>query len=260
MTGQPQANHLRCEGLSIRVPGRELVTELSLSIPEGSLTAVLGKNGSGKTLTLHTLAGLRPNISGEIYLADKAISSLNRMDIANRLGLLLQTHEDPFPVSVEEMVLMGCYARRGMWQRESSGDIAAAEAALQEFDLTHLSERSVSTLSGGERRRVALAAMRLQNPDIWLLDEPTNHLDPKHQADLFASLLRLKSEGKSIVTSLHDPSLAVRFADFALLVSGNGDWSFGPVNELVTPERLSELYGVPYKLLSDGDLQVLVTA
>jgi len=249
---------LQCRNLSVTAGQRQLVEDLNLDLPAGSITALLGLNGSGKTLTLHTLAGIRKPASGEVLIRNTLIEELDRRQVAQQLGLLLQIHEDAFPMTVKEMVLMSCYARLGMWQWESADDVASAELALAEFDLNDLGDRIVTSLSGGERRRVALAGMRIQNPDIWLLDEPANHLDPHHQVSLMDKLLTLKNENKTILASMHDPLLAARYADHALLLNNDGSWEFGDAALLLTPERLLNLYGLPYEYLSGSKQSALV--
>lgn len=232
--------------------------DLSLQLPENAVTVMLGLNGTGKTLTLHTLAGLRAVDSGSVLLDGQPLQQFSRADVARRLGLLLQSYKDAFPVTVLEMVLMGCYARLGMWRWESNDDIEAARQALDEFGLLEMESRIVTSLSGGERRRVALAAMRVQNPDIWLLDEPSNHLDPHHQLELMARIEAMRANGKTVLTSLHDPLLAARHADYALFLHGDGSWEFGAASELLTPERISELYGLTYERLQGQERAALV--
>ncbi len=251
---------LTCEQLSISVAGRTLVNNLTLRLPGGSLTCVLGLNGSGKTLSLHTLAGLRPIQTGTISLFDIDISTLSRREIAVRLGLLLQVHEDAFPITVLDSVMMGQYAQLKFWEQESPALRQQASEVIHEMGLRGYETRLINSLSGGERRRVALATMRLQDPDIWLLDEPTNHLDPQHQMAIMETLSKLAGDGKTILASIHDPLLAARYANHALLLSGNGDWEFGVASDLLTPERLQELYGVSYENLQGKRFQSLVPA
>ncbi|SVC58030.1 uncharacterized protein METZ01_LOCUS310884, partial [marine metagenome] len=205
-------NSLECANLVISVEGRVLVQDLQLSIEAGSFVCILGRNGVGKTLTLHTLAGLRPALSGTASVEGTALVDLSRRQIAQRLGLLLQMQDDTFPVTAIESALMGRHAHLGFWQRESSQDRLMAMDALKVFGLSGLEKRMVMTLSGGERRRVALATLLVQNPNIWLLDEPTNHLDPHHQLDALDKLSGLAQDGKCIIATLHDPMLAARFS------------------------------------------------
>jgi iron complex transport system ATP-binding protein len=241
---------LACTQLNVEVAGRGLVRELELSIAGGSVTAILGCNGAGKTLTLHTLAGLRAPAQGSVTLDGALLASWPRRALARRLGLLTQTTEDPFPSTVLDSVLVGRHPHIDFWRWESDADRAIARTALAAVALEELAERDVDTLSGGERRRVALAALLAQNPDVFLLDEPINHLDPHHQIDVLKLLRDKALAGRTVVMSLHDAGLAARFSDYALLLFGNGEWLSGPTTEVLTPETMTKLYGVAVREIS----------
>ncbi|HKS56770.1 MAG TPA: ABC transporter ATP-binding protein [Steroidobacteraceae bacterium] len=241
---------LACTGLSVAVAGRVLVRELELSIAGGSVTAILGCNGAGKTMTLHTLAGLRDPAHGSVTLDGELLASWPRRALARRLGLLTQTTEDPFPSTVLDSVLVGRHPHIDFWRWESDADRAIARSALAAVALEALGERAVDTLSGGERRRVALAALLAQNPDVFLLDEPINHLDPHHQIDVLKLLREKAQAGRTVVMSLHDAGLAARFSDYALLLFGNGEWLSGPTVEVLTSETMTKLYGVAVREIS----------
>ena len=251
---------LECGNLVISVAGRVLVQDLQLSIEAGTFVCILGRNGVGKTLTLHTLAGLRPVLSGAVSLGGTALVNLSRRQIAQRLGLLLQMQNDTFPITVIESALMGRHAHLGFWQWESPQDRLIAMDALKVFGLSGLEQRMVMTLSGGERRRVALATLLVQNPDVWLLDEPTNHLDPHHQVDVLDKLSGLAQDGKCVIATLHDPTLAARFSNYVLLLHGDGSWEFGPTNDLLVPTNLEGLYRTPFESFHNGDRTIMVPA
>jgi iron complex transport system ATP-binding protein len=236
---------LACSSLDIRVADRELVRNLTLEFPAASVTAILGRNGPGKTLTLHTLAGLREPQRGEVLLGGRSLTAWARRDRARALGLLTQTTEDSFPSSVLEAVLVGRHPHIGFWDWEDEGDQQLAREALAAVDLAGVETRDVVTLSGGERRRVALAALLTQNPDIYLLDEPTNHLDPHHQIDSLTLLQAKAREGHTIAMTLHDATLAARFADQVLMLFGDGEWVYGPTREVLTESTMARLYGLP---------------
>jgi len=240
---------LSCQDVEIEVGGRSLVRRLSLAFATGRITAILGRNGVGKTLSLHTLAGLRATRSGQVLLDDVPLERWARRARARSIGLLTQTSEDTFPSTALEAVLVGRHPHLGFWDWESGTDRAIAAAALSTVGLEGFEDRDIATLSGGERRRVALAALLAQDPQIYLLDEPTNHLDPHHQI-LALELMRDKaSRGRTVVMTLHDPSLAARFCDDALLLFGNGEWLYGSTSDILTPAAVSRLYGVPVQEL-----------
>ena len=237
---------LATTALTVSVAGRPLVESLALSVAPGSRVALLGPNGVGKTLTLHTLCGLRAPAAGGVALRGDDLRLLEPRQRARRVGLLLQEQEDPFPTTVLETALMGRHAQLGVWQWETAEDEAAALSALATMDLGGLAAREAGTLSGGERRRLGLASLLVQDPDVLLLDEPLNHLDPSHQFAVLATLKRLAADGKAVVASLHDPVLAAQHFDSALLLHGDGRWQFGPAADLLTAPTLAALYGVAF--------------
>ncbi|MBT8422665.1 MAG: ABC transporter ATP-binding protein [Gammaproteobacteria bacterium] len=237
--------HLQTTGLDIRVAGRTLVHQLELEISGGSFVCVLGTNGAGKTLTLHTLAGLR-DAPGEIYLNGDNVADLSRLNIARRLGLLLQIHEDAFPVSVMDSTLLGRFPHLGLMQWPGRDDREAVRDALRRCDLSGFEDRLLATLSGGERERVALATLMAQDPDIWLLDEPMNHLDPHHQIAVLEELAAVAAAGRLVISTVHNPALAMRYADHALLLYGDGNWEYGPTGDMLEPERLERMYRTPF--------------
>jgi iron complex transport system ATP-binding protein len=246
--------------MSVRAGERELVRALSVELAAGEMLAILGRNGSGKTLTLHTLAGLRSPGAGEVSLDGMPIGELSRRAVALRLGLLPQDLEDSFVSTALETVLIGRHPHLALWQWETAADERLAREALAAVDLADFAARRLDTLSGGEQRRVAVAALLAQQPAIFLLDEPTNHLDPHHQLAVLSLFRALANSGRAVVTTLHDPTLAARFADRALLLFGDGRWSLGTVATTLTAVNLSELYAAPMIELGRDGRRVFVSA
>ncbi len=242
------------------VGSRRLVTGLSLEFGAGEFVAILGRNGSGKTLTLHTLAGLRRPEGGHIDLDGAALESLSRRAVALRLGLLAQDVEESFVTTALEAVLVGRHPHLKLWQWESLEDERIARQALTAVDLEDFAQRRTDTLSGGELRRVAVAALLAQEPSVYLLDEPSNHLDPAHQLEILRLFRELCTAGKTVIAVLHDPTVAARFADKALLLFGDGRWAAGSARELLTGERLSELYQSPMLELHKDGRRIFVNA
>ena len=238
---------LECRGIDVGVASRTLVRGLDLQLGGGSMLAVLGPNGSGKSLSLHTLAGLRSPKAGALLISGRPLADWPRRALARELALLPQNVEDPFPASVIETVLLGRHPHIARWQWESAHDRAIASDALAAVGLAGFEERDVLTLSGGERRRAALAAILAQTPRIFLLDEPTNQLDPNHQLEALRLLRERADGGAAVIVTLHDPNLAERFADAALLIGKDGAWRCGRVADILTPEQLSSLYDTRYE-------------
>jgi len=258
--GEPGKIDFSCKKVDISVPGRSLVRQLDVDIAGGEFLAVLGPNGVGKSLSLHALAGLRPPDNGQIELDSQQISSLSRQHIAARLALLPQYTEDVFPATVIDTVMIGRHPHIGRFQWESDLDRRIACAALQEVDLNDMAHRDIGTLSGGERRRLAVAQVLTQDPAIYLLDEPTNHLDPQHQLDVLRIFKEKARGGAAIVASLHDVNLAARFADKCLLLYGDGRWVLGDSDTVLTTERLTELYATSMESVNWRDTNLFVAA
>jgi iron complex transport system ATP-binding protein len=258
----PEHSHtgLAARQVNVRVGKRELVNELSVEFSTGEVIAILGRNGSGKTLTLHTLAGLREPQSGAVYLDGAPFAQLSRRAVALRLGLLAQDLEDAFVTTAMEMVLIGRHPHLALWQWETADDERIAREALAAVDLSSFAERRTDTLSGGEQRRVAVAALLAQQPGIFLLDEPTNHLDPRHQLVVLGLFRELARAGSTVITTLHDPTLAARFADRVLLLYGDGSWTAGPMRETLTAANLTKLYDSPIVELEKDGRRVFVNA
>jgi iron complex transport system ATP-binding protein len=236
-------NLLSTHDLGVDVPGRQLVDALNVAFTSGEFVAVLGRNGAGKTLTLSTLAGLRDPARGHVRIEDADVSAIRRQDIAKRLALLPQSVDDIFPSTVLETAMIGRHPHIGRFRWESADDSEITLGALRTMDVDNLADRNVLTLSGGERRRVAIAQIIAQEPEIFLLDEPTNHLDPQHQLDVLNIFRDKADEGACVVASLHDVNLAARFADRCLLLYGDGRWEIGSGEEILTETRLETLFG-----------------
>ena len=249
-----------CAYLDVAVPGRMLVEDLALSARSGELIAVLGQNGSGKSMMMHTLAGLRPAEAGSVTLNGENLATTSRQEIAKQLALLPQHVDDIFPATVLDTAMIGRHPHIGRLSWESNHDFSVARTALDRVGLQALSERDVLTLSGGERRRLAIAQVLTQEPQVYLLDEPTNHLDPQHQLDALQLFRDKADSGAIILASLHDANLAVRYADRCLLLYGDGRWDLGVTEEILDCERLSRLYSTPMESVRWRSRQLFVAS
>jgi iron complex transport system ATP-binding protein len=241
MTGA--AARLACRGLSLQAGGRSLVAGLDVEVRAGECWVVVGPNGAGKTTLVATLAGLRAPAAGEIAYDGVALAALGPRERALRRGFLPQDSVDFFPATVLETALVGRHPHLARWQWESRADVARAREALAAFGLAGLDARDARTLSGGERRRLALAAIVAQDTALLLLDEPSSHLDLGQQVaalDVLAALA--KRGGKAVVMVLHDLHLALRYADHAVALGG-GRARAGNAAEILTADALSELFG-----------------
>jgi iron complex transport system ATP-binding protein len=237
---------LQTRQLQVDIAGKTICQALDLNIARGQCWGILGSNGAGKTTLLHTLAGLRPVASGTVLLDGNSLVTLTRRAIAQRIGVLFQDAHDAFPDTVLNTVLIGRHPHLKAWGFESAEDIALARSALAATGLGGLEQRLISTLSGGERRRVALATVLAQDPALYLLDEPVNHLD-LHQQIAALELLgaRVREDGKTVMMSVHDVNLAARYCDHVLLLFGDGTLIQGPTGTVLNRTSLERLYRHP---------------
>ena len=233
---------IELKNVNISIPDRILVENLNITLRTKEFVAILGQNGCGKSLTLHTIAGLREPSSGEIFLEGKEMKDFKRKEIAKKLGLLTQDSDDVFPSTVFDSVLIGRHPHIGIFNNESNEDVQIVKKALDRVGLYELKDREVNSLSGGEKRRLNIAQVIAQDPNIYLLDEPTNHLDPFHQLQILNIFHTIVKKKCTIIATMHDINLIYRFADRCLLIFENHNWLLGNKKEVLTEENLSELY------------------
>lgn len=237
---------LATRALDVSIGGKPVCRGLDLGVATGSRWAILGVNGVGKTTLLTTLAGLRAPDAGEILLDGAPLHAMAPRQRALRLGLM--TQEDSFHISdpettALEVALLGRLPHQDWWRAETAHDVALARTALAAVGLPDIAARRAAQLSGGERRRLALAALLAQEVPLCLLDEPTSHLD-LHRQIAFMDLLVGWSE-RTLLMTLHDVNLAARYCTHALLLFGDGAWCAGPVAEMLSAEALTRLYRHP---------------
>ena len=244
---------LTTQGLAIRVSGRAVCSGLDLAVAPGTCWGILGRSGVGKTTLLHTLAGLRDPDAGTVRWLGRAMGVLPRRELARGIGVVLQHDDYRFPLSVRETALAGRHPHLHRWQSERAEDLAAADDALRAVGLGGFEHRLADSLSGGERRRLALATLLAQDPRLALLDEPVNHLDPGQQIAVIDLLRRrFGSEHRALVLVLHDINLALRCCTHLLLLEGDGVARSGEARALATPAILGELFGHPMVPVSAG--------
>lgn len=236
---------LQTSALTVAVPGRTLIDALDCELAPGEFLALLGGNGTGKSLLLRTFAGLRAPQSGDIRVAGESLQALDRRSVARRLGFLPQDPESAPQGSVREALMLGRFAHLGFFEPAGEADMARVDHALGVVGLAGFGPRDLGSLSGGEQRRAAIARLLVQEPSLYLLDEPTNHLDPAQQIAVLQRMRVLASSGAGVIASLHDPNLALRFADRIGLLPGDGSLQLVHTEELA-PAHLEKLYGLRY--------------
>ncbi len=245
---------LACRNLDVRIAGIRVVDELNLAIRPGEFWGLLGPNGIGKTTLLRCLAGLDEAAAGQVLLESRHIDGLPRKLLARHIGMLQQHTVYVFDSSVLQTALTGRHPHLGYWERERPEDVKMASDALKTVDLEGFAERSVTGLSGGEARRLAFAALLVQEPDVMLLDEPTNHLDLRHQVQIMGMIRdHTLQNSRTAIAALHDINLAARYCSHVVMLFGDGNWCAGRTAEMLNEASLEQLYRCPVERLESNN-------
>jgi len=236
---------LRAESVSFGYDGGFTLNDVSVTIPAGSLTGLLGPNGCGKTTLLKLLSGvLRPQ-TGRVMLGNRALTSMTRRELARHVASVPQETHPAFDYSVMEMVLMGRHPHLSAFQLEGPADFGIAREALEATGTGHLADRNYMTLSGGEKQRVVIASALAQSTEVLLLDEPTASLDLGYQLDVASLLARLNRERKvTMVLATHDLNLAASLCERLVVMRGGRILTAGPTREVLTGDTVRQLYDV----------------
>jgi len=234
---------LSCSNLGVAIGARSILSDVSLMIDVGRVTAVVGPNGAGKSTLLTCLAGLRGPSSGTVMLDDAILSGMKPRERARRLAFLPQTPEIAWAVEARTLVELGRTPFIGA-RGQAEEDYAAVNRAMAAANVTEFEHRIVDTLSGGERARVLIARALAGEPEWLLADEPLTGLDPAHQLDAAGLFRRLADEGVGVVVTLHDLSMALRMSDRVIVVADGGVLADEPPETALSPEVLRRAYGV----------------
>ena len=230
---------LRAESVSFGYDGGFTLNDVSVTIPAGSLTGLLGPNGCGKTTLLKLLSGvLRPQ-TGRVMLGNRALTSMTRRELARHVASVPQETHPAFDYSVMEMVLMGRHPHLSAFQLEGPADFGIAREALEATGTGHLADRNYMTLSGGEKQRVVIASALAQSTEVLLLDEPTASLDLGYQLDVASLLARLNREHTvTMVLATHDLNLAASLCERLVVMRGGRILTAGPTREVLTGDTV----------------------
>ena len=235
---------LTATDLSVRRGGRTIVHNAALRADGGELIAVIGANGAGKSTLLASLAGLLAPSSGTIELNQRALTSLPRVELARRRAYLPQNPRCEWPISVERLIALGLTPTLPAFGALPRAFETRVEAMLTQWDLLPQRHQAATTLSGGELARAMLARALVGDPDILIADEPISGLDPKHALDTLARLRSLARAGKLVIISIHDLTLAARYATRLLVIDRGRTAADGPPEEILTPALLRSVFEV----------------
>jgi iron complex transport system ATP-binding protein len=229
---------LTLDRVTLDLGRRRVLDTVSASIAPGRVTVILGPNGAGKTSLLRVAAGLALPSAGSVVIDGRDLGAMRRDARARTIGYLPQAGDVAWNMTARDVVALGRLAHR------NANDAAAIKAALTATDTKGLADRRVGELSGGERARVLLARVLAGEPEWLLADEPLASLDPAHQLDLLDRLRAVAAGGAGVAVVLHDLPQAARVADDAILMASGRIVAAGPAPEILTPDRLGDLFGV----------------
>lgn len=236
---------LYAQNLTLGYEKKIVARELSVSIPPGKLTVIIGPNACGKSTLLRTLSRLMQPQSGAVFLDGKLIGDYGTRDVAKRLGLLPQSSTAPGDISVADLVARGRYPHQSLFSRWTAQDTLAVNDAMHATGVSELAESTVNSLSGGQRQRVWIAMVLAQQTPLLLLDEPTTWLDIAHQIDLMELMCRLNQEnGRTLVVVLHDLNQACRYAGHLIAMRDGKILAEGAPADIVTPALIEQVFGL----------------
>lgn len=245
---------LKVNNLTFSYNNFETISDINFSVKKGELTCLLGANGSGKTTILKCLNKILKPDKGRVMIEGVDITALTPREIAHYISMVPQEHRVVFAYPVIEVVVMG-YTPYLSFGRMPGRDVyIKAEKILKELGINHLKDIKYNELSGGERQLVLIARALLQNTPLLILDEPTAHLDFKNQFILMKKIKELTGYGKSVITALHDPNLAMRFCDRVILLKEGKVLGEGNTRDMINEENLRLTYDFEVVLhdLMDG--------
>lgn len=234
---------LLAHNIGVTLGRRAVVAGVDIAVHGGELVGLVGPNGAGKTSLLRALAGLLP-CSGTMALDGKPLSDFSPASRARRIAYLAQGGTVHWPLSVARLVALGRLPHLEAWTRPGPADDAAIAGAMQSCNVAQLAQRSVASLSGGERARALLARALAGDPKLLLADEPVAGLDPYHQLSVMDLLRERAAQGCGVVIVLHDLALALRYCDRVYLLAEGRVLAAGTPREALSPEGLARAYGV----------------
>ncbi|MDK8682630.1 ABC transporter ATP-binding protein [Corynebacterium accolens] len=243
---------LSAHSVSVGYGDTVISRDVTLDIPDGQVTTLIGANGCGKSTLLRGLSRLLPLSESSVTLDGKKLGDYSSRELATRLSLLPQSPITPAGVTVADLVARGRHPHQSWLQQWSASHSAAVDEAMALTNVFQLRDRPVDSLSGGQRQRVWIAMVLAQDTDIVFLDEPTTYLDLAHSTDVLELVSTLnKEQGKTIVMVLHDLNLAARYSDNLVLMKDGSVTALGSPESTITPQALRDVFGLDSRVIED---------
>lgn len=232
---------IQVKNLKFSIDNKEILKDISFDVPKGSFVGIIGPNGSGKSTLLKNIYRLYKPSSGKIILDNKDLFTMKDKECAKEIAVLAQESNSQFDFTVEQIVKMGRYPYKSVFEDYSKDDLKMVSEMLKKVGLDDYSHRSFSNLSGGEKQRALIARALVQNTDFLILDEPTNHLDIGYQIQLMDLVKSMKI---TTLSAIHDMNIASMYCDYLIVMKDGKIKKFGNVEEVITAQTLKEIFGV----------------
>lgn len=248
---------LKSVDLTVGWNGKAVADRISFELAGGQIIAIAGPNGAGKSTILKSVARQVRSLSGQVLLEGQEIWQIEPKDFARKVAYLPQSLDPGQTLTVQELVSLGRNPHQQWWSWSATAeDRQAIRLALEKTGTWDLRNKYLTSLSGGEKQRAAIATALAQQPQFMLLDEPTAHLDFRHQLELAQLLADLRAHGLGILVVLHDLNLMAQLSDRILLLEKPAEKpsrviAFGRPEEVLKPEILRQVYEVEVSILSD---------
>ena len=240
------------KNLTFSYPGteRKVLREVSFELGRGEIMSVLGPNGAGKTTLLSLMMGFLKADSGSVLIEEEPIRQMNAKQIASKVGYVPQIHEPSFDYSVRHFIMMGVAPGKGLFGGPAADDQRRCDELMEELGIAKLADRSYLQISGGERQQALIARAVMQDPKVILFDEPTAHLDYGNAYRTLKMVRSMAERGFAVVLTTHDPNQALLLGGKAGIIDREGHMISGTVDQIVTEERLAEVYDCDLKLVT----------
>ena len=232
---------LKVEKLTYDIGGTRILKDITFDVEENTFVGVIGPNGSGKSTMLKSIYGVNKPSGGNIYFEGDDLLKISSKDRAKKIAVLAQESGGQFDFSVQQVVEMGRYPHKNTLENYSKHDLEIVDRVLYEMKLDNYRERSFNTLSGGEKQRVLIARLLVQESKFIILDEPTNHLDIGHQIEIMNII---KKMGVTVLSAIHDMNMAAIYCDKLVIMKKGEVITQGSVEETLTSEMLKDLFNV----------------
>lgn len=227
----------------------DIFNDVNLSLESGDVLCILGPNGTGKSTLIKCMNGLLKLNSGNILINNQNIHSLNKNDLAKIIGYIPQSHNSTFAFSVFDVVLMGRAPHLSLTSVPGDKDYKIAEKALKSLGISHLTDKTYTEISGGERQMVLIARVLAQQPQILLLDEPTSHLDFGNQIRTLDVINKLAENGLSVIMTSHFPDHAFLSSNKVAIMNGGTIMEIGTPESVITEENMRRAYNIDVKIM-----------